>query len=124
MNTARYLIESLSAVFVIHKVDVYCDHGTQTALHVAVKRKQFNLASLLLNAGANPNLTIYFNEDEVSKLRGRSALDDQYVFTGSTVLVEAVRLRDMGKLLSRSYLTLIFIRTCVEINETQFDDMR
>lgn len=103
---------------------MYCDHGTQTALHVAVKRKQFNLASLLLNAGANPNLTIYFNEDEMSKLRGRSALDDQYVFTGSTVLVEAVRLRDMGKLLSRSYLTLIFIRTCVEINETQFDDMR
>lgn len=79
------------------EVDVYCDHGTQTALHVAVKNKYFSIASLLLNAGSNPNLTIYLNEDELSKLRVRTALDDQYVFTGSTVLVEAVRHRDMGK---------------------------
>ena len=79
------------------EVDAYCDHGTQTALHVAVKNKHFGIVSLLLNAGANPNLTIYFSEEELSKLRVRSALGDQYVFTGSTVLVEAVRHRDMGK---------------------------
>lgn len=78
-------------------VDVYCDHGTQTALHVAVKNKNFSIASLILGAGGNPNLTIYLNEEELSKLRSRTALDDQYVFTGSTVLVEAVRHRDMGK---------------------------
>lgn len=77
-------------------VDVYCDHGTQTALHVAVKNKNFAIASLILSAGGNPNLTIYLNEEELSKLRTRTALDDQYVFTGSTVLVEAVRHRDMG----------------------------
>ena len=80
------------------EVDVYCDHGTQTALHVAVKNKHFGIASLLINAGANPNLTIYFGEEELSKLRHRTALDGQYVFTGSTALVEAVRYRDMGKL--------------------------
>lgn len=79
------------------EVDIYCDHGTQTALHVAVKNKHFGIASLLLIAGSNPNLTIYLNEEEMSKLRVRTALDDQYVFTGSTVLVEAVRHRDMGK---------------------------
>lgn len=77
-------------------VDVYCDHGTQTALHVAVKNKHFSIASLILTAGGNPNLTIYLNEEELSKLRTRTALDDQYIFTGSTVLVEAVRHRDMG----------------------------
>lgn len=77
-------------------VDIYCDHGTQTALHVAVKNKHFSIASLILAAGGNPNLTIYFNEEELSKLRSRTSLDDQYVFTGSTVLVEAVRHRDMG----------------------------
>lgn len=77
-------------------VDVYCDHGTQTALHIAVKNKHFNIASLILGAGSNPNLTIYLNEEELSKLRVRTALDDQYVFTGSTVLVEAVRHRDIG----------------------------
>lgn len=77
-------------------VDIYCDHGTQTALHVAVKNKHFAIASLILTAGGNPNLTIYLNEEELSKLRSRTALDDQYVFTGSTVLVEAVRHRDMG----------------------------
>lgn len=77
-------------------VDTYCDHGTQTALHVAVKNKHFSIASLILGAGGNPNLTIYLNEEELSKLRSRTAFDDQYVFTGSTVLVEAVRHRDMG----------------------------
>lgn len=76
-------------------VDIYCDHGTQTALHVAVKSKNFAISSLILGAGANPNLTIYLNEEELSKLRSRTALDE-YVFTGSTVLVEAVRYRDMG----------------------------
>lgn len=76
-------------------VDVYCDHGTQTALHAAVKSKHFAIASLILGAGANPNLTIYLNEEELSKLRSRTALDE-YVFTGSSVLVEAVRQRDMG----------------------------
>jgi ankyrin repeat protein len=76
-------------------VDIYCDHGTQTALHIAVKNKNFAIASLILVAGGNPNLTIYLNEEELSKLRSRTALDE-YVFTGSTVLVEAVRHRDMG----------------------------
>ena len=78
------------------EVDIYCDHGTQTALHIAVKNKHFGIASLILGAGSNPNLTIYLNEEELSKLRARSSLDDQYVFTGSSVLVESVRHRDMG----------------------------
>jgi len=79
------------------EVDVYCDHGTQTALHVAVKNKHFGIASLILGAGSNPNLTIYLSEEELSKLRTRTSLEDQYVFTGSTVLVESVRHRDMGR---------------------------
>ena len=85
------------------EVDVYCDHGTQTSLHVAVKNRNFAIASLLLNAGANPNLTIYFSEEELSKLRVRSTVDDYYVFTGSTVLVEAVRNRDMGKYIAPAF---------------------
>ena len=102
------------------EVDVYCDHDTQTALHIAVKNKHFGIASLLLNAGANPNLTIYLSEEEMSKIRNRTVLDDQYVFTkvftGSTVLVAAVRHRDMGKTLSRiskrshaAYIPTVFL---------------
>jgi hypothetical protein len=76
-------------------VDVYCDHGTQKALRAVVKGRHFAIASLILGAGANLNLIIYLNEKELSKLRSHTALDE-YVFTGSTVLVEAVRQRDMG----------------------------
>ena len=94
-------------------VDIYCDHGTQTALHVAVKNKHFSIASLILAAGANPNLTIYLNEEELSKLRTRTALDDQYVFTGSTVLVEAVRHRDMGIFLFCFYHAHTFFICCI-----------
>lgn len=88
------LQQSLSPV----DVDVYCDHETQTALHAAVKAKNLHIASLLLAAGANPNLSIYLTEEEVTKIGGNSSgFHDQYVFTGSSALVEAVRHRDMGK---------------------------
>lgn len=49
----------------------------ETALHIAVKNKHHNIVSLLLAAGANPNLRMYLPDDESM----RQANDD-YVFTG------------------------------------------
>lgn len=87
--------QSLSPV----DVDAYCDHETQTALHAAVKAKNLHLASLLLMAGANPNLSIYLNEEEATKITASSsAFQDQYIFTGYSALVSAVRHRDMGNI--------------------------
>lgn len=40
-------------------VDNYCNHHSETALHAAVRNKYAEIASLLLAAGANPNLSIY-----------------------------------------------------------------
>ncbi|KAB7496364.1 Leucine-rich repeat serine/threonine-protein kinase 1 [Armadillidium nasatum] len=81
-------------------VDLYCNNNSETALHVAVKNKHHNIVSLLLAAGANPNLRMYLPDDESM----RQANDD-YVFTGSTALVEACRNRDLGMLdlLLRNY---------------------
>lgn len=49
-------------------VDDYCNHHSETALHAAVRQKQVEIVSLLLSAGANPNLSIY-PLDAVSILR-------------------------------------------------------
>ncbi|RXG51538.1 Leucine-rich repeat serine/threonine-protein kinase 1 [Armadillidium vulgare] len=57
-------------------VDLYCNNNSETALHVAVKNKHHNIVSLLLTAGANPNLRMYLPDDESM----RQANDD-YVFT-------------------------------------------
>lgn len=40
-------------------VDDYCNQHSETPLHVAVRKKHAEIASLLLAAGANPNLSIY-----------------------------------------------------------------
>ena len=45
------------------KVDVYCNNGTETALHHAVKKREHGIVTKLLTAGANPNLVIYAAEN-------------------------------------------------------------
>lgn len=60
-------------------VDVYCNHQTETALHVAVKKKYYSIAVALLKAGASPNLPIREARDEAGR---------------STALVEACSNKD------------------------------
>lgn len=38
-------------------LDLYCSESLETALQVVVRNKHSELASMLLNAGANPNLS-------------------------------------------------------------------
>ncbi len=74
----------LSPVF----VDAYCNNGTETALHNAVRYREVAIATKLLAAGANPNLAIYAPETSPQPL------EQQIYFKGSTVLVEACKNRD------------------------------
>ncbi|XP_069190679.1 leucine-rich repeat serine/threonine-protein kinase 1-like isoform X2 [Procambarus clarkii] len=74
-------------------IDMYCNSNTETALHIAVKNKHHSIVSMLLTAGANPNLRVYLPDDEMARLA-----EDEYIFTGSTALVEACRNRDLGML--------------------------
>ena len=69
-------------------LDVYCNQGAETALHVAVKNRHHAIASHLLAAGAVPNLTLQ------SGRGGRS--DSEHCLRSSTCLQEAARNRDMG----------------------------
>ncbi|KAK4295198.1 hypothetical protein Pmani_032225 [Petrolisthes manimaculis] len=74
-------------------IDLYCNSNTETALHIAVKNKHHIIVSMLLASGANPNLRVYLPDDEMARLA-----EDEYIFTGSTALVEACRNRDLGML--------------------------
>ncbi|CAB3385193.1 Hypothetical predicted protein [Cloeon dipterum] len=73
-------------------LDLYCNNNTETALHVAVKCKHHNIISALLMGGANPNLPILANEEELSRDEGLGSA------SGSTSLVEACRNRDLTAL--------------------------
>ena len=65
-------------------LDLYCNHETETALHVAVRGRHHAIASHLLAAGALPNLHTRTNTDKDSWGKGH------------TCLVEAAKNRDMG----------------------------
>lgn len=39
-------------------VDLYCNYNMETALHCAVKKRHYSIASVVLEQGANPNLPI------------------------------------------------------------------
>jgi ankyrin repeat protein len=69
-------------------LDLYCNHDSETALHVAVRNKHHAITSHLLAAGALPNLNIQNNnQDEKDK--------DSWS-KGHTCIVEAAKNRDMG----------------------------
>ncbi|KAF2362731.1 Ankyrin repeat [Trinorchestia longiramus] len=72
-------------------IDLYCNSNTETALHVAVKNRHHTVVGLLLAAGANPNLRIYLPDDKMAEQATQN-----YIFTGSTALVEACRNHDLG----------------------------
>ena len=55
--------------------------STETALHIAVKNKHHIIVSMLLTAGANPNLRVYLPDDEMARLA-----EDEYIFTGKFVV--------------------------------------
>ena len=58
-------------------LDVYCNNGTETALHNAVKRREHAIGAKLLGAGANPNLVIYATEEESSTAAAAASLTPQ-----------------------------------------------
>ncbi|XP_044740580.1 leucine-rich repeat serine/threonine-protein kinase 1 isoform X2 [Chrysoperla carnea] len=75
-------------------LDLYCQNDCETALHVAVKGKHYNIVSLLLLAGANPNLVIKVSNDLEESYRntiGEEDVNNQQ----STALVEASKNRDL-----------------------------
>ncbi|KAH9381093.1 hypothetical protein HPB48_010765 [Haemaphysalis longicornis] len=61
------------------QLDLYCNQGSETALHVAVRKGHYALAAALLRAGAAPNLA----------MRG-----DRELRSPSSALLEACRRRD------------------------------
>ena len=69
-------------------LDLYCNHESETALHVAVRSRHHAIASHLLAAGALPNL--------LSQGLGPDQGEEAAWGKGHTCLVEAARNRDMG----------------------------
>lgn len=51
------------------RIDMYCNNNTETALHAAIKGRQYDITLSLLKAGANPNSVIkaYHDINEVCK---------------------------------------------------------
>ena len=64
-------------------LDLFCNHETETALHVAVRQRHHAISSHLLAAGALPNLHT-------------RTCDQETWARGHTCLVEAASNRDMG----------------------------
>ena len=54
------------------ELDVYCNNGTETALHHVVKMRENTITHRLLQAGANPNLVIYAAEKNPENAFGSS----------------------------------------------------
>ena len=69
-------------------LDLYCNHESETALHVAVRSRHHAIASHLLAAGALPNL-------HTQGLGGQGEANAAWG-KGHTCLVEAAKNRDMG----------------------------
>ncbi|XP_060525729.1 leucine-rich repeat serine/threonine-protein kinase 1 isoform X2 [Cylas formicarius] len=76
------------------RIDMYCNNNTETALHVAVKGKHYDIVLALLNAGANPNAIIkpFHSINEIQN--SCSVIDDDSGYAQSTALVEACKNRD------------------------------
>lgn len=55
-NTSNDLNERMVSPW---NIDDYCNNQSETALHTAVRQRHIEIATLLLAAGANPNLYMY-----------------------------------------------------------------
>ncbi|XP_023236619.1 leucine-rich repeat serine/threonine-protein kinase 1-like [Centruroides sculpturatus] len=69
-------------------LDAYCNNNTETCLHVAVRNKHYNIVSMLLQYGANPNLCVKQPDDYSTKTQ------EDYIFPGSSPLMEACKNHD------------------------------
>ncbi|XP_069680319.1 leucine-rich repeat serine/threonine-protein kinase 1 isoform X2 [Periplaneta americana] len=72
------------------QLNVYCNNNSETALHAAVRGKHADVAGILLQCGADPNVSCRQPDPMVSDS------DDSGASSGSTALVEACRNRDIG----------------------------
>ncbi|GFS86526.1 hypothetical protein NPIL_84741 [Nephila pilipes] len=70
-------------------LDLYCNNNTETALHIAVKKKHHSIVQLLLQQSANPNLSIKQSIEELNQASDNSG-------SSSTALVEACKNRDVN----------------------------
>ncbi|CAH1285512.1 unnamed protein product [Diabrotica balteata] len=76
------------------RIDTYCNNNTETALHAAIKGKQYDIVLALLKSGASANSVIKAYHDINETLTCCSVEDDSN-FGQSTGLVEACRNRDV-----------------------------
>ncbi|XP_071041167.1 leucine-rich repeat serine/threonine-protein kinase 1 isoform X3 [Parasteatoda tepidariorum] len=70
-------------------LDLYCNNNTETALHIAIKKKYHSIVQLLLQNSANPNLSIKQSTEELNRANDNSG-------SSSTALVEACKNRDVN----------------------------
>lgn len=70
-------------------LDLYCNNNTETALHIAVKKKYHSIVQLLLQNSANPNLSIKQSVEELNRANDNSG-------STSSALVEACKNRDVN----------------------------
>ncbi|XP_056637900.1 leucine-rich repeat serine/threonine-protein kinase 1 isoform X1 [Diorhabda sublineata] len=76
------------------RIDTYCNNNTETALHAAIKGKQYDIVFALLKAGANANAVIKAYHD-INEAVTCCSLEDDSNLGQSTGLVEACRNRDV-----------------------------
>ncbi|XP_021920937.1 leucine-rich repeat serine/threonine-protein kinase 1 isoform X3 [Zootermopsis nevadensis] len=72
------------------QLNVYCNNNCETALHAAVRSKHADVAGILLQCGADPNIPCRQPDPVMADA------EDSVASSASTALVEACRNRDIG----------------------------
>lgn len=72
------------------KIDMYCNNGTETALHAAIKGKHYDIVFALLKAGASVNTVIkaYHDISEVSITHKVILLELNFLFVFTSTILQ------------------------------------
>ncbi|CAH0558750.1 unnamed protein product [Brassicogethes aeneus] len=75
-------------------IDIYCNNNTETALHAAVKGKNYDIIFALLKSGANANTVIKAYHD-INDSLANCSVEEDLNYCQSSGLVEACKNRDV-----------------------------